>query len=161
MDIWFNRMLPVWRQVLGPEGGVWHEHWNSYVNRPNGLNSWIISLLSWQTATGDPIFTRESWLKNFGYGTIYMTRPDLIMEKHGDVSDPILNAENFQGALNGLAEIYNDPVLRGWSRMLNGRVDDFEPSAWPFYPPDKSSNTAASYSTLPTTRNMTAGVCSP
>jgi hypothetical protein len=157
MDVWFNRMLPVWRQVLGPEGGVWHEHWNSYVNRPNGLTAWLVaSLLTWQTATGDPIFTRESWLRNFGYATIYMTRPDMVMEAYGDVSDPYLNGEDFQGSLNGLAEIYDDPVLRGWSRMLNGRVDDFEPSAWPFYAPDKSTNTnVAPLSTLPKMRNMT------
>src|SRR5216684_613336 len=66
-DVWFNVLLPVWNQVFGPEGGGWHEDWPDYINNPggNGLNTFLVqTLLSWQVASGDPIFTRESWLKN-------------------------------------------------------------------------------------------------
>lgn len=156
MDVWFNRLIPAWRQVFGPEGGQWHEGWNDYINRGNGLGSFIVtSTLSWQVASGDPILTRESWLKNFAYATIYMTRPDLLMENYGDVTSPILTAEAPRGSLNGLAAIYNDPVLRGWAHIVNGApANDFEPSAWPFYTPDVAANPVTAYSSLPKIKNM-------
>jgi hypothetical protein len=162
-DVWFNVLMPVWRQVFGPEGGGWHEGWPDYVDAAsgNGLDTFIVpSLLSWQSASGDPIFTREPWLKNFAYFTMYMTRPDYIMESIGDSSRPYLLSEtNSLGSLNGLAEIYNDPVLRGWARSLNGgnvtAPLGFEPSAWPFYRPDNSSNAVADRSALPPVRNFT------
>jgi hypothetical protein len=167
-DVWFNRLLPVWRQVFGPEGGGWHENWPDYVNASNGggLTTFLVpSLLSWQSATGDGIFARESWLKNFAYFTMYLTRPDFVMESIGDSSRPYLTEEyNIQigaglGSLNGLAEIYNDPVLRGWARLINNESpsgpDGFEPSAWPFYTPDKNTNAVSTRTMLPTARNFT------
>jgi hypothetical protein len=168
MDVWFNRLLPVWKQVFGPEGGGWHENWSDYVNASNGggLTTFLVpSLLSWQAATGDPIFARETWVKNFAYFSMYMTRPDFVMESIGDSSRPYLTEEyNLQigaglGSLNGLAEIYNDPALRGWARLVNQEFpsgpDGFEPSAWPFYTPDKNTNAASTRAVLPTVRNFT------
>src|SRR5438105_1420756 len=168
MDVWFNRLLPVWKQVFGPEGGGWHAAWTDYLNSPSGggLTTYLVpSLLSWQSATGDPIFARESWLKNFAYLTMYMAKPDLTLEKIGDVSRPYLTEEYNLGigaglgSLNGLAEIYNDPVLRGWARLVNHELasgpDGFEPSAWPFYTPDKNSNPVSSRTGLPPARNFT------
>lgn len=167
-DVWFNVLMPVWNQVFGPEGGGWHEGWPDYVNAVNGagLHTFIVpSLLSWQIATGDAIFTRESWLKNFAYFTMYMNKPDMVMESIGDSSRPYLTSEYDigigagLGSLNGLAEIYNDPVLRGWARLVNHESpagpDGFEPSAWPFYTPDKNINSASSRSALPPVRNFT------
>ncbi len=160
-DLWFNILMPVWRQVFGPEGGGWHESWSDYVNAQSGvgLNAYLVpSLLSWQTATGDQIFARESWLHNYGYWTMYMTRPDYIMESIGDTSRPYLNAEVSMlstGSLRGLAEIYNDPVLRGWCRLVDGNFGDYEPTAWPYYKPDKSTNSVAPLSTLSSIRNFT------
>jgi Heparinase II/III-like protein/Galactose oxidase, central domain len=162
-DLWFNIMLPVWKQIFGPEGGGWHEAWPDYIRgaNGNGLSTFVVPpLLSWQRATGDPIFSRESWLKNFAYLTMYMTRPDYNMESIGDISRPYLVAESpGLGSLNGLAEIYNDPVVRGWARLVNGRnssaPDGFEPSAWPFYAALKSTNPASPRSALPPVRNFT------
>ncbi|HXI39718.1 MAG TPA: DUF4962 domain-containing protein, partial [Bryobacteraceae bacterium] len=150
-DVWFNVLLPVWKQVFGPEGGGWHESWTDYVigGNGNGLTTFIVpSLLCWQSASGDPIFVRESWLKNFAYFTMYMARPDYVMESIGDSSRGYLVADyTALGSLNGLAEIYNDPVIRGWARVVNaGSVtapDGFEPSAWPYYRPMRSSNPAS------------------
>jgi hypothetical protein len=163
-DVWFNVLMPVWKQVFGPEGGGWHESWSDYIRASSGygLTSFLVpSLLSWQAATGDPILTRESWVKNFAYLTMYMTRPDYLMESIGDTSRAYLIAESpALGSLNGLAEIYNDPVLRGWARVVNNNqpsaaLDGFEPSAWPFYKPDNKANPVASRSALPAVRNFT------
>lgn len=166
-DVWFNILMPVWRQVFGPEGGGWHESWPDYINPPSGggLTTFLVpSLLSWQAATGDPIFARETWLKNFAYSTMYATRPDFVLSAFGDMSRPYLTSEYDLvsgagiGSLNGLAEIYNDPVLRGWARLVNRESPDgpdgFEPSAWPFYTPDKKTNAVASRSALPPVRNF-------
>lgn len=167
-DVWFNSLLPVWNQVFGPEGGGWHESWPDYVDATggSGLAGFLVpTLLSWQVATGDPIFTRKPWLKNFGYFTIYMARPDYVLHKIGDTSRPYLISEydisigaGF-GSLNGLAEIYNDPVLRGWARLVNHELSagptGVEPSAWPFYTPDKVTNPVSPLSTLPPIRNFT------
>ena len=168
MDVWFNKLLPAWKQVFGPEGGGWHESWPDYLNSPSGggMNTYIVpSLLSWQSATGDPIFTRESWLKNYAYQTMYATRPDFILDKYGDTSRPYMTQEYSigigagLGSLNGLAEIYNDPILRGWARVVNHELtngpDGFEPSAWPFYKPDTKNNTSLGRVALPTVRNFT------
>ena len=163
MDKWFKVLLPVWRQVM--QGGGWHESWDAYINPPagRGLDQWVVpSLLAWQVATGDPIFTRESWLKNFAYLSIYMTRPDFTMQHIGQTAGGYLTSEYNLGynvgaglgSIAGLGEIYDDPVIRGWARMLNGSPDGFEPSAWPFYAPDTPAKPAATRSSLPLTHNF-------
>jgi hypothetical protein len=163
MDVWFNVLIPVWKQVFGPGGGGWHESWQDYVVAAsgNGLATFIApSLLSWQTATGDPILTRESWVKNFAYFTMYLTRPDFIIENIGETSRSTLIPESpVLCSLSGLAEIYNDPVLRGWARTVNSTqpmaaLDGFEPSTWPFYTPDNKSNPVSDRSGAPPVRNF-------
>jgi hypothetical protein len=167
-DVWFNVLLPVWNQVFGPEGGGWHESWPDYVDPPggSGLTMFLVpSLLSWQVASGDQIFARESWLKNFAYYTMYMTRPDFTLESLGDTSRTYLEPEYYiaygggLGSINGLAEIYNDPVIRGWARVLNLEAPSgpsgFVPSAWPFYTPDNNSKAAVTRAGIPPVRNFT------
>ena len=163
-DVWFNVLIPVWKQVLGPEGGGWHESYQDYVigSNGNGLNTFITpSLLSWQTATGDPVLTRESWVKNFAYFTMYLARPDFVLENIGEMSRGLLVSESpALCSLSGLGEIYNDPVLRGWARTVNSKqpmaaLDGFEPSTWPFYTPDNKANPVSDRSALSTVRNFT------
>ena len=163
-DVWFNVLIPVWKQVFGPEGGGWHESYQDYVVAAsgNGLETFVVpSLLSWQAATGDPILTREAWVKNFAYFTMYLARPDFILENIGETSRSTLISESpALGSLSGLAEIYNDPVLRGWARIVNARepmaaLDGFEPSAWPFYQPDNKRNPVAGRSAIAPVRNFT------
>jgi hypothetical protein len=162
-DVWFNVLIPVWKQVMGPEGGGWHESYQDYVVAAsgNGLETFIVpSLLSWQTATGDPIMTRESWVKNFAYFTMYLTRPDFILENIGETSRSTLIQESpALCSLSGLAEIYNDPVLRWWARTVNSKqpmaaLDGFEPSTWPFYTPDNKAKPVADRSALSPVRNF-------
>nr|MBA3708862.1 heparinase II/III family protein [Planctomycetota bacterium] len=168
-DKFIDVLLPVWHQVFGEHGGGWHEDWNGYVNSPSGtsMTQWLVApLLSWQEATGDPLFARESWLRNFPYWTMHMTRPDMTLERIGEVAGPYLTSEyaiNFDlgaglGSLCGLAAIYDDPVARGWARQLNGEFaagpDGFEPSAYPFFDPDTTARPTAPRSTLPTTHDF-------
>ena len=155
LDVWLNMILPVWHQIFGPEGGGWHEGWNDYLNSTGGMTQWLVAdLYSWQVASGQPIFTQQPWLKNFAYGLMYQTKPDFLMEKHGDTTKPFLTSEyatntpnDSQGAglgsLEGLAYLYNDPVLRGWARLVdygNATPDGFEPSCWPYCAPDSRTN---------------------
>jgi hypothetical protein len=171
-DKWFNTIMPVWKQIMSTDGGGYHEAWDGYVGNAGSsstsMTGWIVpSLLSWQVATGEAIFTKESWLKNLAYFSIYTTRPDYTMEHIGDVSAGFLREEydiysSFAsvgvgfGSLNGLAEIYNDPVLRWWARLVNKEnpagPSGFEPSAWPFYSPDTTAKSTQNTSVLPKCR---------
>lgn len=152
--------------------GGWHEGWGDYVDSPGGPGLTIFfipSLLSYANAMGrmnlvngiPEFFNTEGWIKNFGYFTIYKLRPDYQEEQNGSVArgtftgeyggtPPGATGSYSVGSLDGLASIYNDPTLRGWSRMVNHTAaganiivpDGNEPSAWPFYTPDSSSFTA-------------------
>jgi len=165
-----NDFLPVWHHVFGDHGGGWHESWPDYQNSSQGvgMTRWIVPmLLSWQSATGQPIFTQNPWLKNYPYYTMYMYRPDGLLEQiaDGDSTHWLTSEYNINGdygvglgSLNGLAEIYNDPVLRGWARFVNQEFSSgptgFEPSAWPFYSPDSNNKQASNRSSLPTYRDF-------
>ena len=176
MDLWFNALVPVWKQVIGGGcmvastdaatdcGGGWHESWE-YVNSNAGLGmtTWYVpTLLSWWKATGDDIFTREPWIKNFAYWTMYQVRPDFTMERLGAMSRAVFQNEYSValgaglGSLEGLAAIYNDPTLRGWARIVNSHPspDGTEPSAWPYYAPDTAANPANARSSLSKVRNF-------
>ncbi len=97
---------------------------------------------------------------------MYATRPDFTMEHIGEVAAGTLTPEyhiNYDlgvglGSLNGLAEIYNDPVLRGWARLVNQEFpagpSGLEPSAWPFYAPDNKTNPVSSRAALPTSKDF-------
>ncbi len=169
-DVLFNVMLPVWKQVMGTGG--WHESWNDYINSNANvtMKAYIVgALLPWANATGNMpgFFTVDNpWLKNFAYLTMYMAKPDFTLEKLGAVSTTVFANEystcaggNQMGALNGLAEIYNDSTLRGWARLVNGECsagpDGFEPSAWPYYAPDNAANASTDRSGLPLCHNFT------
>ncbi len=162
MDAIFNIMLPAWKQVMS-QGG-WHESWNDYQNgnNPIAMRSFIVPpLLMWANASGlgvSSVFTTSyPWIKNWAYQMMYVFKPDFVPLNWGD-TQPASTSETATtiGSLNGLAEIYNDPVLRGWARFMNGAaLDGNEPSAWPYYTPDKPANSASDRSSLPLCRNFT------
>src|SRR5579864_1212819 len=169
-DVLLNVILPAWKHVMSTGG--WHESWNDYIesNANVTLKAYIVgALLPWANASGNMpgLFTVDNpWLKNFAYLTMYVSKPDFTMEKLGAVSNANFSGEYqlcsigaSMGALNGLAEIYNDPVLRGWARLVNeecsGGPDGMEPSAWPYYTPDNNSNASSDRSSLPLCHNFT------
>jgi len=171
LDVWFNMLIPAWKQVFGCStasitdsprcGGMWPEA-EEYTNQVLGLKSWYVtSTLAWANASGRGtayFTTDEPWLKNWAYQNMYQTRPDMNLDNLQAIARPYYTQEYdgpgagaYLGSLDGLAAIYNDTVLRGWSRLSNwnnAAPDGYEPSTWPWFTPDSSSLTATDRSTL-------------
>ena len=80
-DYWKNRVLPVWRQVMGKNGG-WHEG-KEYVGI--GIGQAIYELPAmWRNATGEDLFDKEPGIKGFLDFLVYRTRPDGTHFRWGD-----------------------------------------------------------------------------
>ena len=80
-DLWKNRVFPVWRQVMGKNGG-WHEM-GGYL--AISLGQVIYSVPSmWRSATGEDLFTKEPWLKGFLDFLVYRVRPDGMIFRWAD-----------------------------------------------------------------------------
>ncbi len=80
-ELWINRVLPVWRQIMGENGG-WHEG-GEYVGI--GIGQAVYQLPSmWRKATGEDLFKTEPGIKGFLDFLIYRTRPDGTHMRWGD-----------------------------------------------------------------------------
>jgi VanZ family protein len=80
-ELWKNRVLPVWRQVFGRNGG-WHEG-GEYV--AVGIGQAIHALPAmWRAATGEDLFASEPGLRGFLDFLVYRTRPDRTQMRWGD-----------------------------------------------------------------------------
>jgi VanZ family protein len=80
-DLWRNRVLPVWRQIMGRNGG-WHEG-AEYVGIGIGQAVHQVPAL-WRAATGEDLFRSEPGLKGFLDFLVYRTRPDGTHLRLGD-----------------------------------------------------------------------------
>ena len=80
-DLWKNRVLPVWRQIMGQNGG-WHEG-GEYVGIGIGHAIYQVPAM-WRKATGENIFESEPGIKGFLDFMIYRTRPDGTHMRWGD-----------------------------------------------------------------------------
>ncbi|TMH10113.1 MAG: DUF4962 domain-containing protein, partial [Betaproteobacteria bacterium] len=82
-DLWENRVLPVWRQVMGSTGG-WHEG-GEYVGI--GIGQAIYELPAmWRSATGEDLFASEPGIRGFLDFLVYRKRPDATDFRWGDGS---------------------------------------------------------------------------
>lgn len=79
-DYWKNRVLPVWRQVMGRHGG-WHEG-GEYLGIGIGTAIYALPAM-WRKATGEDLFT-EPGIRGFLDFVIYRTRPDGSDYRWGD-----------------------------------------------------------------------------
>jgi VanZ family protein len=80
-DYWKRRVLPVWQQVMGRNGG-WHEG-GEYVGI--GIGQAIYQLPAmWRLATGEDMFRTEPGIRGFLDFLIYRTRPDGTHFRWGD-----------------------------------------------------------------------------
>lgn len=80
-DYWMNRVLPVWRQIGGRNGG-WHEG-NEYVGI--GIGQAIYQLPAmWRSATGEDLFRTEAALRGFLDFLVLRQQPDGSTVKIGD-----------------------------------------------------------------------------
>lgn len=80
-DFWKNRVLPVWRQVMGRNGG-WHEG-GEYVGI--GIGQAIYQLPAmWRSATGENLFRTEPGIRGFLDFLVHRTQPDGSHLRWGD-----------------------------------------------------------------------------
>lgn len=80
-DYWINRVLPVWRQIGGHNGG-WHEG-KEYVGI--GIGQAIYQLPAmWRSATGEDLFRTEPALRGFLDFLVYRNLPDDTAVHWGD-----------------------------------------------------------------------------
>ncbi len=79
--MWKNRILPVWRQVMGKNGG-WHEGAGA---TSNGIGQAIYQLPNmWRSATGEDYFKTDSGIGGFLDFLVYRSRPDGTQMRWGD-----------------------------------------------------------------------------
>jgi len=80
-DLWRNRVLPVWRQVMGRNGG-WHEG-GEYVGI--GIGQAIYQLPAmWRRATGEDLFASEPGIRGFLDFLVHRVQPDGTHFRWGD-----------------------------------------------------------------------------
>ncbi len=135
-DLWKNRVLPVWRQVMGDNGG-WHEG-GEYIGIGIGQAIYQVPAM-WRKATGEDLFRTEPGIRGFLDFLIYRTRPDGTHMRWGD-------ARFFDKAIPdriALAIEYNDKA----AYSLNKCPPPYKPSASPWGPltTDQLCDTQAKY----------------
>ena len=82
-DLWQNRVLPVWRQIMGRNGG-WHEG-GEYVGVGIGQAIYALPAM-WRSATGEDLFASEPGIRGFLDFLVYRKRPDGTDFRWGDGS---------------------------------------------------------------------------
>ena len=141
-DFWKNRTLPVWRQIMGVNGG-WHEG-GEYVGIGIGQAVYQVPAM-WRSATGEDLFATEPGIRGFLDFLVYRTRPDGTHLRWGD------------GAFHDrlipdripLAIEYRDAA----AYSLGGCPRRIEPTSWPWGPlPDGSLCDPHATERLPLTR---------
>jgi hypothetical protein len=80
-DLWKNRVLPVWRQILGRSGG-WHEG-GEYVGIGIGQAIHQVPAM-WRSATGEDLFRTEPGIRGFLDFLVHRTQPDGSHYRWGD-----------------------------------------------------------------------------
>ena len=141
-DLWKNRVLPVWRQVMGRNGG-WHEG-GEYVGI--GIGQAIYELPAmWRSATGEDLFDSEPGIRGFPDFLVYRTRPDGTHFRWGDGGffDKIVPDTT------ALALEFHDVAAYN----LRPPAHDAAPTGWPWGPlTDTSLNAPNAAAALPLTR---------
>jgi hypothetical protein len=141
-DLLKNRVLPVWRQIMGSNGG-WHEG-GEYVGIGIGQAIYQVPAM-WRKATGEDLFQSEPGIRGFLDFLVYRTRPDGTHFRRGDgaffnrkVPDRIPLAIEYRHAA---------------AYSLNGCPRRMEPTSWPWGPlPDDSLCDPDAVSRLPLAR---------
>jgi glycopeptide antibiotics resistance protein len=138
-DLWKNRVLPVWRQVMGKNGG-WHEG-GEYVGLGIGQAIWSVPAM-WRAATGEDLFQTEPGLRGFLDFLVLRRRPDGTHMRWGDGAffdrqEP----ERFALALE-----YRHRAAYSFFGCLR----EIKPTAWPWGPlPEEALCDPTAVETLP------------
>lgn len=143
-DLWKHRVLPVWRQVMGKNGG-WHEG-GEYVGIGIGQATYQVPAM-WRSATGEDLLQSEPGLRGFLDFAVYRKRPDGTDFRWGDAG----YFDNVIPDLMALALEYQHAAAYNLRPPPARPV----PSSWPWGPLTDSrllhANTRAS---LPLTRHF-------
>jgi hypothetical protein len=141
-DLWKNRVLPVWRQVMGRNGG-WHEG-GEYLGIGIGQAVYELPAM-WRSATGEDLFASDPGLRGFLDFLVYRRRPDETDFRWGDGSFFDRSAPD---AIPLALEFHHAAAY-----SLHAPRADGIPSGWPWGPlPDGSLASAASFNELPLAR---------
>ena len=122
-DLWKHRVLPVWAQIMGQNGG-WHEG-GEYVGIGIGKAVYQIPAL-WRQATGEDFFKSEPGIRGFLDFLIYRTRPDGTDMRW---EDGRFFDNNIADRLP-LAIEYNHKA----AYSLKGCPKNYMPTSWPWGP---------------------------
>lgn len=82
-EMWKHRILPVWRQIMGKNGG-WHEG-GEYIALGIGQAVYQLPAL-WRHATGEDYFKTEPGIRGFMDFILYRLRPDGNHYRIGDAN---------------------------------------------------------------------------
>ena len=141
-DLWKNRVLPVWRQVMGRHGG-WHEG-GEYVGVGIGQAIYRVPAM-WRHATGEDLFASEPGLRGFLDFLVYRTQPDGMSFSWGDTS----SLTRIVPDALPLALEYRHAAAYG----LRGAPREPGPTGWPWGPfPDPGLNDPDAIRRLPLVR---------
>ncbi len=80
-DYWVNRVVPVWKQVMGKNGG-WHEG-GEYIGIGIGQAIYQVPAM-WRAATGEDYFKQIPGIRGFLDFLVYRIRPDGTHFRWGD-----------------------------------------------------------------------------
>jgi len=119
---WLDTVLPVWRQIMGKNGG-WHEG-NEYVGVGIGQAVYELPAM-WRKATGQDLFRSEPELRGFLRFLIYRERPDGQNYHWGDGA---FHDKAVPGRIP-LAIEYHDKAAYSLKRP-----PPFRPTSWPWGP---------------------------
>ncbi len=160
---YIDTTIPVWRQVMGEDGGYWHEIHVYYLERC--LGELMAHLLpAWSSATGEDLFKKHPWLENHLYFGIYSTRPDFYRIKMGDVKCDVkfyAEAPIVMPSYPMLAQRYDNPYGRWWLQFNSHlgydrrwvKFDGLTSTAAPWGKPFRKNAKVKSWDSLPPVRH--------
>jgi hypothetical protein len=153
---YIDTTIPVWHQVMGDDGGYWHEMHGYYLG--NCLGRALARVLSsWSSATGEDLYQKHPWLENMLYFGIYSTRPNMYRMRVGDIKC----SDYYYGegpicleCFSALARHYKNPYGLWWL-VRNGRAkpDGITPSEEPWGEPFPGDAKVKSWELLPPVRH--------
>lgn len=136
-DYWINRVLPVWRQIGGRNGG-WHEG-GEYVGIGIGQAIYQVPAM-WRAATGEDFVRSEPAIRGFVDFILARRLPNGTDLRQGDVGFP---RREVPDALALAIELRDATAYRA----LGPKKLRLEPTSWPWGPlPDAALHAAASVS---------------
>ena len=143
-DVWKNRVLPVWRQVMGHSGG-WHEG-GEYVGI--GIGQAIYELPAmWRSATGEDLLASEPGIRGFLDFLLYRRRPDGTDFRWGDGSHFERSAPD---AIALAIEFRHSAAYGLWAPQ-----NDLVPTSWPWGPlTDSALNDPGALARMPLVRRF-------